>query len=379
MKAGGPGGTPSLLALAPPLALISAGRNSSAPSGQPPVATPISPSDIRALIASEIRVPTGFTAYRFAEGIQRPTALTLALDGGVWLAEEGGDVYELRNPGDHYRAEPRRCAAALGLAVLLGIAFDERGTLFASSRGGISAVEDTNRDGTADRVRNILTGLLTGDHQNNNLVVGRDGRLYFGLGTSCSVCDGRILDARSATIMSVRPEGGEPIVFATGLRNAHGVAFAAVGNLYATDNGADPPDVRNSPYELNRIVYEGRYRWPRCAGARETGPGGCVETGLSVGALQPYISSGGIVIYNPSTFPERYHHVAFIAQRGNSGDSTVGRRVATVAVREEQPVEQVFATGFEHPLAVVMDRNGVLLVADWGRGIVYAIVHEGAR
>jgi hypothetical protein len=33
----------------------------------------------------------------------------------------------------------------------------------------------------------------------------------------------------------------------------------------------------------------------------------------------------------------------------------------------------VFASGFAHPLALLVDRGGGLLVADWGPGIVYRI------
>jgi len=32
-----------------------------------------------------------------------------------------------------------------------------------------------------------------------------------------------------------------------------------------------------------------------------------------------------------------------------------------------------FATGFDHPLAVLASPSGDLLVADWGRGVIYAI------
>jgi hypothetical protein len=32
-----------------------------------------------------------------------------------------------------------------------------------------------------------------------------------------------------------------------------------------------------------------------------------------------------------------------------------------------------FASGFAHPLALLVDRKGGLLVADWGRGVVYRI------
>jgi glucose/arabinose dehydrogenase len=33
----------------------------------------------------------------------------------------------------------------------------------------------------------------------------------------------------------------------------------------------------------------------------------------------------------------------------------------------------VFASGFEHPLAVVVDPQGALLVADYGRAVIYRI------
>jgi glucose/arabinose dehydrogenase len=38
----------------------------------------------------------------------------------------------------------------------------------------------------------------------------------------------------------------------------------------------------------------------------------------------------------------------------------------------------VFASGFEHPLAVVVDPQGALLVADYGRGVIYRIQADGA-
>jgi glucose/arabinose dehydrogenase len=36
-----------------------------------------------------------------------------------------------------------------------------------------------------------------------------------------------------------------------------------------------------------------------------------------------------------------------------------------------------FASGFDHPLALAVDRSGALLVADWGRGVIYRIQSRG--
>ena len=39
--------------------------------------------------------------------------------------------------------------------------------------------------------------------------------------------------------------------------------------------------------------------------------------------------------------------------------------------------ESVFARGFDHPLALTVDKQNRLLVADWGRGVIYRIQSRG--
>src|SRR5947208_14698204 len=54
-----------------------------------------------------------------------------------------------------------------------------KGRLFISHRGKISVLE------APMKLRDLVTGLPSlGDHQNNGLAVGRDGRIYFGQGTA---------------------------------------------------------------------------------------------------------------------------------------------------------------------------------------------------
>ena len=56
--------------------------------------------------------------------------------------------------------------------------------------------------------RVLVPGLPFGGHQQDNVVVGRDGRLYFGSGSTCDVVHGDAT-ARSATILSMRPDGSD--------------------------------------------------------------------------------------------------------------------------------------------------------------------------
>ena len=86
--------------------------------------------------------------------------------------------------------------------------------------------------------RAILSGLPYGRHQQNNVVLGRDGRLYLGSGSTCDVCVER--DPRSASVLSVRPDGRGLRAVARGLRNPFGLAIQpSTGRLYASVNGQD--------------------------------------------------------------------------------------------------------------------------------------------
>lgn len=63
------------------------------------------------------------------------------------------------------------------------------------------------------------------------------------------------------------------------------------------------------------------------------------------------------------------------------GDSVnglgTGQRVKDVHFLGQRAPVSDFVTGLNHPLAVVMDRHGALLVAGYGTGIVWRIAANG--
>jgi sugar lactone lactonase YvrE len=65
----------------------------------------------------------------------------------------------------------------------------------------------------------------------------------------------------------------------------------------------------------------------------------------------------------------------FVAEWGQYFSQGHGRRV--VRVNPDTGKARSFASGFEHPLALAVDRYGALLVADFGRGIIYRIRKTG--
>ena len=109
------------------------------------------------------------------------------------------------------------------------------------------------------RKQAIVRKLPFGLHQQDNVVPGPDGRLYFGSGSTCDACAQK--SRLSAAILSVRPDGSDLRVVASGLRNPFGLAFDG-SRLYVSVNNRDKVP---APAEtLVRIRQGAFYGWPRC-------------------------------------------------------------------------------------------------------------------
>jgi glucose/arabinose dehydrogenase len=313
--------------------------------------------------APELRVPAGYTAERYATGLKRPTAMAFGPDGRLYVAQETGEIVVV-GAGS---AKPR--VLARGFHTPLGLAWSGP-RLFVSSRGRLDSLNLVGK--TLRARRTVLKGLPYGRHQQDNIVVGRDGRLYLGSGSTCDVC--REKDSRSATILSVRPNGRELRVVARGLRNPYGLAFRpGTGRLYVTVNGRD--DLGAEPAEMLVEVAQGRhFGWPDCwpSWARKRLAGkGCAKVTPPAAYLEPRSGAGGIAF-------ARDGGTAFVALWGQYFGKKHGRTVVRLTFGADGRVtgQRVFAGGFDHPLAVLVARDDALLVSDWGTGRIYRIARQ---
>jgi glucose/arabinose dehydrogenase len=94
--------------------------------------------------------------------------------------------------------------------------------------------------------------------------------------------------------------------------------------------------------------------------------------------LEPHSSADGLVVYRGDTFGERFDGNIFVAEWGQYLEHDRGRKVSRVVLRPGRAAAvSTFASGFDHPIAVAVDPDGALLVADYGRGIVYRIRGRG--
>jgi glucose/arabinose dehydrogenase len=298
-----------------------------------------------ALIAA-IHVPPGYRVTTFASGLEHPTALSFGPDGRLYVAEDGGSVVSVR------RGDSRPRVFAKNLVVPLGLLWRGR-DLYVSESGRVEALR------LGGGRRTIVSGLPFKLHQQDAIVAGPDGRLYLGSGSTCDACVEH--DRRSATILSFRPDGSDLRVVARGLRNPYGLVFVG-RTLYATVNGRDKLGDAEPADSVVRVTQGANFGWPDCwpSYALRTLVGACAGVTPPVAYLEPHSSADGIA---------SWHGELYVAEWGEYLHHTHGRRL----VRIHDGKVTTFATGFDHPLALAAGPSGDLLVADWGRGIIYAI------
>lgn len=343
-------------------ALAAAVSASASGAGRPTPAVP------RLRPAPSIAVPAAFRAELYASGLRRPTAMAFGPDGLLYVAQEEGAIAAVG------RGSVRPRVVAGGFATPLGLAWQGR-TLFVSAQGSLTRLRLAGRRLTGRRT--ILSGLPHGRHQQDNVAVGPDGRLYLGSGSTCDVCAER--DRRSAAILTLRPDGSDLRIFARGLRNPYGLAFEPrTGRLFVSVNNRD--DLGTSePAESVVVARRGaHYGWPACWPSWRTRllAGSCRGAAPPFAYLEPHSSANGMAFSTGETFPRAYRGKLFVAEWGQYLGRRWGRKVVRVDPRTGRVLP--FADGFDHPLAVAAEPRGGILVADWGRGVIYRIQARGA-
>jgi glucose/arabinose dehydrogenase len=319
--------------------------------------------------AATIHVPPGFAVSVYASRLTAPTAMAFGPDGRLYVTQTGGSVVAIG-------ASRKPVRFAGGFATPLGLAWRGR-TLYVSRTGGVDSLRLAGTRAVDRRV--VVSRLPYKLHQQDNLVVGRDGRLYLGNGSTCDAC--REVDRRSAAILSFRPDGSDLRVVASGLRNPYGLAIQPrTGRLFASVNGQDKLGDAEPAESIVAIRRGAFYGWPVCWPSNVTLRlvGTCSGVTQPVAYLEPHSSADGMAFYTGSSFPSAYRGDLFVAEWGQYLSKRHGRKVVHLLFDDRGRVLRrratTFATGFSHPLAVAVDPDsGDLLVADWGRGTIYAI------
>ncbi len=317
------------------------------------------------------------------------------------------------------------------------MAVDPSGTLLVSepSAGRVLALPDKNADGKADSVQTVVTGLdqphglafhegglyiaetsrvqrfaydpatmkatqptvlarlpSGGGHWTRTVVFGPDGLMYVSVGSSCNVC--RESDKRRAAVLRFNADGSGETIFASGLRNAVGLAFhPTTGVLWATVNERDWRGDDVPPDYVTEIREGAVHGWPDCMTVRGrvitdtsfTKRATCDKVTPPTVEIQAHSAPIGLAFYTGTQFPEEYRGSLFVAYRGSWNRSLpTGYKIVRLRFRDGQPpTVEDFATGWlegssawGRPVDLVVGRDGALYLSDQGTGRIYRITYR---
>jgi glucose/arabinose dehydrogenase len=222
-------------------------------------------------------------------------------------------------------------------------------------------------------------------HWTKNVIASADGsRLYVTVGSNSNVAEhGMDEEERRAAILEIDRATGATRVFATGLRNPNGLAWQpATGALWTVVNERDEIGSDLVPDYLASVRDGGFYGWPYSYFGRHIDervqpqrPELVARALVPEYALGSHAASLGLLFYDGSLLPARYHGGAIIGQHGSwNREPKIGYKVVFVpfsAGEPAGPLEDVLSGFLDEdgnaqgrPVGVAVDRGGALLVAD---------------
>lgn len=372
---------PERYAVNAPLRQLLLGRGIEAPS----------PDAVQELLS----VPDGFAVDLWATGLPNARFLRFTPAGDLLLStpRSGRVVLLERDANGDGRTDGARTLLE-GLDRPHGLDL-RNGWLYIGETGAIARVRfDAASRQTEGPVERIVSDLPAGgNHWTRTLRFGPDGWLYVSVGSSCNVCIE--VDPRRAAIMRFRPDGSNPGIFATGLRNSVGFDWQpGTGELYATDNGRDLLGDDFPPCELNRIVEGGFYGWPFASGDRVPDPdlGAGYEERIAtsippVHGFRAHNAPLGITFLRSEHLAAPYRGAALVALHGSWNRTRKdGYEVVSLHWNPDGQIEErPFLTGFlrdervvGRPVDVAEGPDGAIYVSDDYAGAIYRIRPDSA-
>ena len=326
-----------------------------------------------------ISVPPGFHIDVFAAPLSGARFMTLDPAGTLLLSlPRQGRVVALPDDNRDGRADAT-VTVVEGLDLPHGLAFHD-GQLYVAETGKVKRFRYDTATRKATEGRVLVADLPTGgNHWTRTVVFGRDGGMFVSIGSSCNVCEER--DRRRAAIVRYNADGSGETLFATGLRNAVGLAVhPATGALWATVNERDwrgddlPPDYVT-------VVERGRfYGWPPCfaSGGKvvpdpdvKSGADRCASMTLPTLEIQAHSAPIGLAFSTGRQISADYHGNLFVAYRGSWNRSVpTGYKVVRIPFTDGKPGRpEDFATSWINgglpgrPTDVLVAPDGALFIS----------------
>lgn len=334
----------------------------------------------------KINLPPGFSIGLYAAGLPEARQMAWGDKGTLFVGSfDAGAVYAVTEQGG------KRSVRTIlkGLRMPTGLAFRD-GALYVAAVNRILRYDRAEESlGRMPEPRVVYDDLPSSRHHGwKYLTFDKQGRLVFGVGAPCNICD---LPQGTGEMRRLDLGSGKAETIARGVRNTVGAdADPRSGRVWFTENARDLMGDDMPADKLNMIAKEGAdYGFPFCHQGDTPDPkfaGGrkCSEFTPPVALLGAHVAPLGMKFYTGAQFPADYRNSIFIAEHGSWNRSIFsgGRIVRVVATPDGRfGKEDVFASGFlqgprtylGRPVDVLQDKDGALLVSDDYAGAIYRV------
>jgi glucose/arabinose dehydrogenase len=339
------------------------------------------------------KAPMGFQVSVYAKDFANPRFLAVAPNGDIFVADTGsGKIFVLRDP-QHGGGTPQKDLFVDKLKRPFGIAFHEDYVYVGNTNEVVRFKFDPKTSKRAGEVEHILDLPSGGGHFTRTVAFSADGsKLYVSVGSSSNIDIEK--DQRRAAVLVCDPDGKNSRIFATGLRNAVGLAIEpSTGAVWVSVNERDELGDDVPPDYLTSIKDGGFYGWPYSyigdnvdPRVKPPRPDLVAKAILPDVLLGPHVAPLQFAFYTGKAFPTLYQGGVFVAEHGSWNRATRnGYQVAFVGFRDGKPVQDPapFLTGFVpdpkgknvygRPVGVAVAPDGSLMVSDDGAGVIYRL------
>lgn len=345
----------------------------------------------------------GFTVSLYAEGLQNPRMVRTAPNGDLFLAESApGRIRVFR--GITAEGKPQAVEVfAEGLSRPFGIAFYPPGPnpqwVYVANTGSVVRFPYRNGDLKARAPAETVVPSIPagGGHWTRDIAFSLDGKTMFvSVGSRSNVDDPDTTPAETnrATVLAFAPDGSGMRVYASGIRNAVGIAVhPQSGELWVSVNERDGLGDDLVPDYITHVQEGGFYGWPwyylgpvydpRHVGKRPDLRDKVIVPDV---LLQAHLASLGMVFYDGRMFPAQYRGGIFAAQHGSwNRTRRAGYKIIFVPMKGPRATGEYmdFVTGFVasdanvwgRPVAVAVAKDGSLVFSDDGSGSLWRVTY----
>ncbi len=344
-------------------------------------------------------VPVGFTDSVLVSGLSSPTAMEIAPDGRVFVAQQGGALRVVKNGALLATPFLTLSVNSSGERGLLAVTFDPN---FASN-GFVYVYYTTSSSPIHNRVSRFtasvanpdvaqagetvlldLENLSATNHNGGALHFGVDGKLYIAAGENAVGSNSQSLSNLLGKILRLNPDGTIPTdnpfyasatgtnraIWVRGLRNPFTFAIQpGTGRMFINDVG------QNTWEEIDDGIAGANYGWPT-----SEGPLSCTNPGFTC-PLYAYDHSQGCAItggvfYNPSSpsFPSSYDGKYFFAEYCGNWIKLIDPNAPPA-----NNAAATFASGISSPVDLRVGADGSLYYLARGAGSVGRIQYTAGQ